>query len=138
MKTIRNFLLLVIPLTFIGINSFANTPDGEVVVIKDSETFYKLIEGETPVLVDFYAPWCRPCRIQTPIIEEIAAEMAGKVIIAKINVDKLSKIAGKYQVSGIPALILFQSGEKVWKKVGLQQKENLKAAIQKHIKQKKN
>lgn len=138
MRTIRNILLLVLPMMLIGVSSgYAGTPDGEVVTIKDSESFYKLIEGDTPVLVDFYADWCRPCRIQGPIVEEIAAEMAGDVIIAKVDVDKFPRIASKYQVSGIPSLILYQSGKQVWKKVGLQQKENLKAAIMSHLKSKK-
>jgi thioredoxin 1 len=135
MKTIRNILLLVLPMMLIGATaSYAGEPDGEVVIVKSSESFYELIESETPVLVDFYADWCRPCRIQGPIVEEIAAEMAGDVIIAKVDVDKFPKIASKYQVSGIPSLILYQKGKQVWKKVGLQQKEGLKAALQSHLK----
>ena len=139
MKSIKLFLIVFVGLmTGNVLTSCASVEggNGDVVVIESSEAFYELIDGKTPVIVDFYADWCRPCRIQGPIVEELAAEMPGKVIVAKLDVDKFPRIASKYQVTGIPSIILYEKGEQVWKKVGLQQKANLKAAIEAHLKSK--
>jgi len=139
MKSIKLFLLVFLPL-MLGVTAIScasqDGGSGDVVVIESSEHFYELIEGDTPVMVDFYADWCRPCRIQGPIVEELATEMPGKVIVAKLDVDKFPRISSKYQVTGIPSIILYEKGEQVWKKVGLQQKPGLKAAIESHIKSK--
>lgn len=140
MKTIRNLLMLVMSLTFIGVTACNAEPDGElskVIHVEKSSDLQPLIDGEIPVLVDFHATWCRPCRIQGPILDELAGELQGKIIIVKVDVDKLSDLASKYEVSGLPSLILFDSGQQIWKKVGLQQKEELMAAIKKHLDRKK-
>ncbi|MDA3912077.1 MAG: thioredoxin [Bacteroidales bacterium] len=139
MKSIKLFVIVFLPLMIGAVVSSCASTDGEngdVVVIESSEQFYELIEGDTPILVDFYADWCRPCRIQGPIVEELATEMPGKVIVAKLDVDKFPRISSKYQVTGIPSIILYQKGEQIWKKVGLQQKPGLKAAIDAHLKSK--
>ncbi len=132
-------MFLFLPLMIgAAVSSCASTDGGkgDVVVIESSEEFYELIEGDTPVMVDFYADWCRPCRIQGPIVEELATEMPGKVIVAKLDVDKFPRISSKYEVTGIPSIILFNNGKQIWKKVGLQQKPGLKAAIEAHLKSK--
>jgi len=73
-------------------------PGGDVVVIESEADFYEYINGETPVLVDFYADWCRPCRIQGPIVETVSEEMSDKLIVLKLDVDAFPRIATKYQV----------------------------------------
>ncbi len=81
------------------------------------------------VLVDFWATWCAPCRIQGPIVDELAKDMAGKAVISKLDVDDYRELAMRYQVTGIPTLIIFKDGQAVRRFVGVQQKETLAAAI---------
>lgn len=131
------FTLLIGLFILGGSNAFAgDDPKTKVVYVEDSESFYKLIDGDTPVLVDFFATWCRPCRVQDPILGEISIELDKKVIIAKVDVDKFPRISSKYEVSGIPCLIYFDNGKELWRKIGLQEKEILKAAISKSQKKK--
>ncbi|RJX36853.1 thioredoxin [Paenibacillus pinisoli] len=80
-------------------------------------------------LVDFWAPWCGPCKMQLPIVEELAGELAGQATIAKINVDEEPELASQFGVMSIPTLILFKDGQPVDKMVGLQSKDALKNKI---------
>ncbi|HDP98764.1 MAG TPA: thioredoxin [bacterium] len=80
-------------------------------------------------LVDFWAPWCGPCKMQVPILEELAAGIKGKVKIAKVNVDEASDIAGQFGIQAIPTLLLFKEGSEVRRFIGLQTKETLIDAI---------
>ncbi len=94
------------------------------------ESFQKeILDYKGLVLVDFWAPWCGPCRILSPIIEELEKELAGKVKVAKINVDENGEIAAKYNVMGIPTMIFFKNGQMVDQHVGVLQKEDLKKKI---------
>lgn len=88
---------------------------------------------EKPVLVDFFAIWCGPCKSQEPIVEEVAKEMVDKAVIGKIDVDDNPDSAQKFQVMGIPSLKIFRNGEAVEEFTGLQQKETLVEAIKKHL-----
>ncbi|WP_372808991.1 thioredoxin [Pontiella sp.] len=81
------------------------------------------------VLVDFWAPWCGPCKMQTPILEKVAAEVGEKAIIAKVNVDENPELAAKYGIRSIPTLILLKDGENKQQFVGLQQQAALVSAI---------
>ncbi|REK69483.1 thioredoxin [Paenibacillus paeoniae] len=84
-------------------------------------------------LVDFWAPWCGPCKMQLPIVEELAGELAGQATIAKINVDEEPELASQFGVMSIPTLILFKDGQPVDKMVGLQSKDALKTKISNQI-----
>lgn len=77
-------------------------------------------------LVDFYADWCGPCRMLTPILEKLSKEMSGQVVIAKIDIDKAQKIASDFQVTSIPTLILFQEGKEIGRLVGLRDEGTIK------------
>lgn len=92
----------------------------------------EVLGSDKAVLVDFWAAWCGPCRMVAPIIEELAAEMAGKVIIGKLNVDEEPAIAGQYQVMSIPTLAVFKNGQVVDKSVGFRGKADLVKMIEKH------
>ncbi len=94
-----------------------------------TENDFDTVAGTGTVLVDFWAPWCGPCRMQTPILEDLASEIGAKAVIAKVNVDEAPALAARFGVRSIPTLILFQGGKAVRQWVGVQQKAVLKAAI---------
>jgi thioredoxin 1 len=87
--------------------------------------FGKIINGNQPVLVDFHADWCGPCKMQAPILKEVSAEINGKARIIKIDVDKNQAIAQQYQVMGVPTIILFKKGKPVWRQSGVTNKQQL-------------
>ncbi len=92
----------------------------------------EVLKSTVPTLVDFWAPWCGPCRIQGPIIEELAGEIdVNKAKVAKLNVDEAAAIASQYGIMSIPTLAIFKNGEIVQQFVGVQSKEILKAALDK-------
>lgn len=98
----------------------------------NSNNFDKeVLESDQPVLVDFWAPWCGPCQVLGPVIEELADEIEGAKI-GKLNVDENQQIAGKYQVRGIPTIVLFKDGEPKERLVGVRSKEEYKQAIEKN------
>jgi thioredoxin 1 len=100
----------------------------------DDNSFSDAVEkNTTPILVDFWAEWCMPCRALAPIIDELANEFQGKVRFAKVNVDDCKTIPGKFGIRGIPTLILFQDGKKVNELVGNQPKEKIKTMLSKVV-----
>ena len=87
--------------------------------------FNEMIAGQKPTLVDFFATWCGPCKMQAPILEDVKKEIGDEANIIKIDVDKNQELAARYRVQSIPTLIMFKDGEAVWRASGLQQKDVL-------------
>ena len=88
-----------------------------------------VLQSKTPVVVDFWAPWCTPCRIVGPIIEELAKEYQGKMVVGKLNVDDNQNTAGQYNVMSIPTVMIFKDGKPVKSIIGAQGKESYKKAF---------
>ena len=95
-------------------------------------TFTNLINQNKRVLIDFYADWCGPCKMMSPILEDVKSELGEEVIIVKIDVDKNLGIATKFLVRGVPTLMLFQSGKMLWRQSGVIRKEELINIIDSH------
>ena len=85
----------------------------------------EILRSQLPVLVDFYADWCGPCRMLSPVMEEIANEFAGKIKVCRVNADKQTKLAAKYRVNALPTVIAFRNGERVDSSVGVKTKQQI-------------
>ncbi len=101
----------------------------EPISVSDSNFDQTVLQAETPVLVDFWAPWCRPCLMVAPILDELAKEYSGKVSMVRLDVDQNPKTASKYSIMSIPTLLLFKKGEPVSHIVGFRPKEELKQSL---------
>lgn len=95
--------------------------------------FLHIINSHKPVLVDFFAEWCEPCKQMSPILKEVKSELKDNIKIIKVNVDKNPIIATRYQIRSIPTMIVFKNGEMQWKGVGLKPAPELKAVLLQHI-----
>jgi len=96
-------------------------------------SFSDLIKGDTPVLVDFFAEWCGPCKMMPPILQEVKQALKKQVHIIKIDVDKNQAAAARYRVSGVPTLIIFKGGQVVWRQSGVIPSNQLIEVINSHI-----
>lgn len=102
--------------------------------IMGKKSFDQLIqESEKPVFVDFWAGWCAPCNSVAPSVKRLAEEFSGKLIVVKVNVDQQPEVAAKYQVQGIPALMLFEKGSIKWRATGALPYENIRGEVMKAL-----
>ncbi|MBE2181179.1 MAG: thioredoxin [Chthoniobacterales bacterium] len=101
-----------------------------ILQLNDTNFDSEINKGATPVLVDFWAPWCGPCRMIAPVLDKIADDTVGQAVVAKVNVDEAPGVASRFHVSSIPTLLFFKNGEVREQVVGLQGEADLKARLQ--------
>ncbi|MEL1242223.1 thioredoxin [Flavobacterium flavipallidum] len=100
-----------------------------------NSNFDQLIQSEKPILVDFFATWCGPCKMLSPILKEVKDQLGDQISIIKIDVDKNQQIASLYQVRGVPTMILFQNGKQLWRQSGVVDKNTIvNIVLEKRIK----
>ncbi|MFC1500938.1 thioredoxin [Elusimicrobiota bacterium] len=103
------------------------------IIITEQNFESEILNSSIPVLVDFWAPWCGPCRMLAPVIEELAKEYDGKLKIAKLNTDECGNLAGQYKISSIPTLILFKDKNPVQTIIGFKAKNEIKKIIENEL-----
>ena len=106
----------------------------EPILSLTEDTFDERIKREThPILVDFWASWCQPCKVITPSLEQLASEMSGRAIVAKVDVDENGDLANRFGIRSIPTLVVFKKGKMVDQMIGAVPKEQIRRLIEKHL-----
>lgn len=95
-------------------------------------SFKQIVDSETPVLVDFYADWCGPCKMLAPILKQVKDDLGDDLKIVKIDVDKNQQLATKYNVRGVPTMMLFKNGKQLWRQSGVLQKNDIITVVKQH------
>lgn len=103
------------------------------IIEANAATFDDLLTNDLPVVIDFWAPWCGPCRMLSPVVDEIAGELEGKIAVAKCNVDENQDLAMKYGVMSIPTIVMLKGGSEVMRSVGAVPKPKLKGDIEANL-----
>lgn len=103
------------------------------IIEANAATFDALLTNDLPVVIDFWAPWCGPCRMLSPVVDEIAGELEGKIVVAKCNVDENQDLAMKYGVMSIPTIVMLKGGSEVMRSVGAVPKPKLKGDIEANL-----
>lgn len=98
-----------------------------------TSNFKSIISSNTPVLIDFYADWCGPCKMLAPILKDVKVELGEKIKIIKIDVDKNQALASSYNVRGVPTMILFKNGQQLWRQSGVLQKQDIINVVNPHL-----
>jgi thioredoxin 1 len=101
--------------------------------VTESTFSTEVLGSEKPVLVDFWAPWCGPCKMLSPVVEKVAGQFGGQVSFVKLNTDENPALAGQYHISGIPCLILFKGGEAVDRIIGFVPEAQIRSMLDKHL-----
>lgn len=96
-------------------------------------SFNQIIQSEIPVLIDFYADWCAPCKVLSPILKDVKQEMGDRLKVIKIDVDSNEAIAGRFQIRGVPTMMLFKKGEVLWRQSGVLPKEAILSSIKGYL-----
>lgn len=99
-----------------------------------NSSFQKLINSDVPVLIDFYATWCGPCRAMQPVLQDVVAKVGDKAKVVKIDVDKNQAIAGQLQIRSIPTMILYKNGEQLWRHSGMASAQDLVSILNQAVK----
>ena len=113
----------------------SQTPESQAAPIKINEANFEseVLQSDKPVLIDFWADWCRPCHMLAPTIEKLAADRGGQATIGKLNVDESPEIAGRFGIRSIPTVLLFKQGQVVESLIGVQPAQAYEEALQRHL-----
>ncbi|CCH99459.1 Thioredoxin-1 (modular protein) [Microcystis aeruginosa PCC 9717] len=130
-KILAHFLVTIT--LILGLNVWQIQVSAQVTPITDKIFDEEVLESNTFVLVEFYAPWCGPCRMVAPVVDEIAEQYAGRVKVVKVNADENPRTVSQYNIRSVPTLILFKKGQKVDQIIGAVPKATLVDFIEKHL-----